>query len=132
MPDARLDLGPRVRKDPFEDLPAEIIYDICRHLPSDSISPFIRSSWIVLCIANDRPNFWRHCVRDSMPWFTELEDLISMGALRNESLWKGIFLWAEKRLRVRNNMPMPFAKVTNRRRIWGVCEQLARRYHWVW
>ncbi|KAI0385429.1 hypothetical protein F5Y04DRAFT_245819 [Hypomontagnella monticulosa] len=101
LPESGLDLSSKVIYDPLRVLPAEVIYDICSLLPFESISPFIRASWHVLCIANDRPGFWKDCIRCKFPWFLEMDELLRQGALKNEQLWKGIFFWAGTMVRAR-------------------------------
>ncbi|KAI1659302.1 hypothetical protein F4813DRAFT_354521 [Daldinia decipiens] len=64
-----------------------------------------------------------------MPWFIEIEELIKLGTLRRESLFRGIFFWALDAIQDYTGLTGPLVHVANRRRIWEACEDIALTYY---
>ncbi|KAF2136701.1 uncharacterized protein K452DRAFT_312984 [Aplosporella prunicola CBS 121167] len=122
---APLDLGGSVMRDPFMELPYDILYEITRHLPSHSVIALSSASWPAFCAFRENDGFWKRALVSSMPWFWELHDWVRESAATD---FRGLFLWLEKVTTPKIDMQGPFLGVANRRRIWGVCERLAARY----
>lgn len=127
--DMSLNLESRISSDPFSKLPYDILYKVCASLPFGSISDLSIASWLVNVTLRSTDGLWKHLLRNSMPWFFELHDLLDDEKLMENRDFRKLFLWIEKMTRPRLWMDGPFMGVANRRRIWGVCEQLAERYH---
>ncbi|KAI1460949.1 hypothetical protein F4805DRAFT_350756 [Annulohypoxylon moriforme] len=63
-----------------------------------------------------------------MPWFPEVQELMRLGALRREEHYKGIYLWAERKIWPRKSLKSPMMNLANRRRIWTISEAIADTY----
>lgn len=59
------------------------------------------------------------------PWFWEVSSLIAEQGLIDH---KGLFVWLDAMTTPRVRVRDPWLGVANRRRIWGVCGQLADEY----
>ncbi|OTA52528.1 hypothetical protein K449DRAFT_440706 [Hypoxylon sp. EC38] len=128
MPTSNLDLGPKVKNDPFMKLPGHIIFEICHLLFDDNVPDLAKASWVVHALTRNDGNFWKLSLQHNLCWFFEIQDLIRLGALRRPEMFKGIYLWATKKIWVRLDLEGPLMYVANRRRIWLVCEELANAY----
>lgn len=123
------DLESLVRVDPFMRLPYDIIYKISGFISDEEVVNLARASWPVHSLLRDNSQFWRHRLRASLPWFSELWELLE----QDQTLWQSnnaqlIFQWAERMTRPRKWLTGPLMGVANRRRIWSVCEQLGEIY----
>ncbi|KAB8233277.1 hypothetical protein ETB97_007484 [Aspergillus alliaceus] len=111
--------------DPFGHLPMEIAQYICMFLPGDSVNALAQASPSVQVIAKDN-SFWKRFMRWDMPWFWELQTLQK----QNDVDYRELYMWLNKMTTPRYGMDdLKLMGVANRRRIWGVCEQLASRYN---
>ncbi|KAI0843527.1 hypothetical protein F5Y06DRAFT_291443 [Hypoxylon sp. FL0890] len=128
MPTSDVDLSSKVKKDPFAKLPLGIISNICRLVYDENIPELARASWAVHSLTRDNSSFWREGLKHNLAWFFEVEQLIRLGALRRPEKFKAIYLWAIKKIWIRNGLTGPLMHVANRRRIWLVCEQLTDCY----
>ena len=63
-----------------------------------------------------------------VPFFWEMLPLIDQSDLLPDFDYKTLFLWLDKVTTPEYGIAGPFMHVANRRRIWGVCEQLAPAY----
>ncbi len=72
--------------------------------------------------------FWTRRFRQTMPWFSEALDVLDGAADLRRTDLKRFYLWARSVSRPRRFVRGPFMAVANRRRIWGVCEQINARY----
>ncbi|KAK0645212.1 hypothetical protein DIS24_g8091 [Lasiodiplodia hormozganensis] len=125
-----LDLEARVRHDPFANIPYDILYNITALLPSDSVLNLNKASWFVhTCLLNNNA-FWKQRLREHTPWFHKLRSLIDDATTPPEGCdYRALFLWLYAQTRPRLWMSGPFMALANRRRLWGVCEQIADHYH---
>ena len=79
-----------------------------------------------VCTITREPQYWAGMIQYHLaPWFWELGDLV---AEQNFVDYKGLFLWLEAVTRPRKGVSGPWMGLANRRRIWGVCGQLADAY----
>jgi len=130
LPAVNCDLGPKVRNDPFQKLPREILHMIISFVrDNDSVLRLCRASWLVHCALRVDEPFWRGRIRTTLPCFFELHRLIAddRELLRGKSL-KGLLLAVDSLTWPRKHMRGPFMGLANRRRIWSVCEQIAHLY----
>ncbi|SPQ26221.1 9561db44-f022-46d9-829f-60848b735ce3 [Thermothielavioides terrestris] len=119
---------PQVR-DPFSRLPVEILQYIFRFLPGHDLLAVLKASWIAF-LATRSNQFWKRFLKQDMPWLTELwpllEDYTQGGD--HELNYRAQYLWLDHATLPRYGLDGPFLALANRRRIWGVCEQLALPY----
>ncbi|KAK0669952.1 hypothetical protein QBC41DRAFT_318835 [Cercophora samala] len=122
------DLTPKVKSDGFSKLPYDLIYLITGHLADRDLFSLCSASYIVHQDLAQNEKFWRlRLTKVSMPWFEEvLED--SKDLLQGKD-WKVLMCTLQKLLCSRKYARQgPLMGVYNRRRIWGVCQRIAREY----
>ncbi|KAF7592526.1 hypothetical protein BBP40_012750 [Aspergillus hancockii] len=123
-PSAEIELQDRRPTDPFGQLPLEIAQQICMFLPGDSLKNLAQASLSVQIITQDNL-FWKRFMQWDMPWFWEFKALQSQKDLN----FKSLYLWLNKMTTAKYGMDdLTLMGVANRRRIWGICEQLGGRY----
>ncbi|KAI0142305.1 hypothetical protein F4776DRAFT_501242 [Hypoxylon sp. NC0597] len=128
MPDSNVDLSPKVKNDPFAKLPREVIFKICHLLFDENVPELAKASWVVHALTRNDGGFWKLSLQYNLGWFFEAQELIRLGALRRPEMFKGIYLWATKKIWVHLWLDGPLMHVANRRRIWVTCEELANAY----
>ena len=124
------DLRPKVNNDPFRKLPYDIVHAILGFVwDNDSILSLCQASWLVCCTLRDDESFWRGRIRRSLACLFELDHLIANDheLLRGKS-FKGLLLALDSLTRPKRHIRGPFMGLANRRRVWGVCEQIADLY----
>lgn len=124
----RLDLGSKVKNDPFNKLPYDILYTIFSYLPGKSLVAFLTSSWPVYCATHNNAAFWRHRIHSDMPWFWELQELTTMQLDIQALDYKLIHRCLDLETAPKFGMERRFLGIANRRRIWESCEQIADMY----
>ncbi|KAL4803115.1 hypothetical protein BDV18DRAFT_153807 [Aspergillus unguis] len=110
----------QLSNDPMARLPAELLLEILIALPMTSANCLRAASPAVarLQLSN---GFWKQKLRYGMPWLFDFPDN------EDEELdWAKCY--ADLRARSKNGNPEQILALVNRRRIWGVCEQLAPSY----
>ena len=121
----------RTRRDVFSALSYDIVYCITNFLPRSSVRALCCASWSVHTLLRDADEFWRRRIVRELPWFYELVDAITLheegGGPRLKL--KKLLAWADEVTRPRLYMSGPLMVVANRRRIWGICKQIADIYH---
>jgi hypothetical protein len=122
----RLGLDQRMIYDPFRDLPYEILHRIFSFLPGDSILELIVASWPVHSVTRSNL-FWKKLILSDMPWLWEFERAV-IADLAGQVDFKNLYLDLNRKTKAKLNMRGPFLGLANRRRIWGVCEQLVGLY----
>jgi len=130
LPDKHGEAGAadRVTCDVFRNLPYDVICAIAELLPASSLMALSQASRTLdSVLAGDAP-LWRHCLSRELPWFYELIHLVHEPGLGPRLNFKLVIDWAQKVTKPQLDMRGPFLAVANRRRIWGMCEQLARLY----
>ncbi|KAH6681911.1 hypothetical protein B0J14DRAFT_577467 [Halenospora varia] len=128
LPSSSQELGSCVKNDPFSKLPYELVYKIACLLPPDSLATLSRASWTVNVSLRKDSRFWKECFRRLMPWFFEIQELMKRPEKVEGKDLKGMLLWADKISTPRLGLTGPLMGLANCRRIWGVCEQLAKIY----
>lgn len=136
------DLHPRVKSDPFRQLPSEIIHQLCKNLPKESMSNLMQASWTVSETVRRSISFWKSRIKIDMPWAFEIHSFLDSVADENQPSvypklqdWQ---YWHYKELYTSLDKtidPKPFfrgslivLKLANRRRIWYVCTQIKAVY----
>lgn len=131
-PPTGLDLGHKVKHDPFQTLPYDVILRVGEKIDNvDALLSWIRASWFAHAqLRNAASSFWKQAVISQMSWFYELLPCIRHEELRKGSAMRSLYLWAacgsEPRLWMKRGY---FLRLANRRRIWTTpCAVLAARY----
>ncbi|KAE8353178.1 hypothetical protein BDV28DRAFT_112610 [Aspergillus coremiiformis] len=118
---------PRVLRDPFSMIPVEIMHSICSYLPGESLKALLRASFEV-SVATHHNSFWKLFLKWDMPWFWEVHRLVASHKLPPYLNYKGFYLWLDEITAPRYGKADRFLGVANRRRIWGISEQLIGKY----
>jgi hypothetical protein len=63
-----------------------------------------------------------------LPWLWELDELMASTTLPPNFDYKGLFLWLDSSTMPEIGIYGPLMGIANRRRIWGVCQQLLPLY----
>lgn len=122
-----LNLEHRVRNDPLNRLPHDILYMVFPYLSGKSIFSLMQASWHVFS-ATQNNGFWKRMIRhDFLPWFWELDGLDESENLK-EVDYKQLYLWLDSLTKPTFGMEGPFMRIANRRRIWSVCEEFGEHY----
>lgn len=123
-------LGSRVRNDPFDSVPYDIIFGISTFISDGELVNLARASWPIHALLRNNNNFWWQRMRtSSFPWFFELQELLEKEQTFLETNdAQRIFQWTEKMTRPKKWLTGPLMCVANRRRVWSVCEQIGGRY----
>jgi len=127
IPKANLSIRQKVAKDPLGALPYDILHLICSHLPRESLVSLITASWPVFVATRHNNGFWKQRIRQEMPWFWELQELIAKCDYRDVD-FKDLYLWLDKATIPRSGIAGMLLAIANRRRIWGVCEKIGDKY----
>jgi hypothetical protein len=117
--------------DPFSGLPYDITYFILLLLPSSSVLAMRKASYhIYASFPTSQQSFWCIAIYSSMPWLWEIHDWLKPNGQLDERQvdYMGLFLWLDKISTPQEHVDKPFTGLANRRRIWGVCSQLADHY----
>lgn len=122
------DITTKVTSDPFEKLHYDLIYRICITMPSRSVFDLSMASKQVFTLLNMNTDFWKKYIKYKMPWFFELQNLLDDTEITEEKDLMGLFRWANRVTEPKEFMEAAFMPIANRRRIWGVCEQIADTY----
>jgi hypothetical protein len=126
-PAQSLNISNKVQLDPLEVLPYDILHFIFSELSMKDTLSLVNASWHVFK-ATREPAFWRHMIRiHIVPFFYELENFLKI-PFPGTFAWKDAFHWLDSITRATYGMDGPLMGIANRRRIWGVCQQLAPLY----
>ncbi|KAF4460227.1 F-box domain [Fusarium albosuccineum] len=127
LPHDKSNLTSQVKRDPFTKLPYDLLDRTLSQLPASDLVSLTNASWTVHSALQDE-GFWRRRIKHDMVWFSELHPLLDESDFLRGRSRKKIYLWLDKMTYPRVHMSGPFMSIANRRRVWGVCEQLAERY----
>ncbi|GFF42807.1 hypothetical protein IFM61606_04596 [Aspergillus udagawae] len=126
---SQFDLKGRSPASPFGKLPLELVYQICSYLPGDSLKALTQASLSIQVVTQDNW-FWKRFIQWDMPWFWEFYTSQNPRDLPADVNYKRLYLWLDKMTAARYGMDdLALIGVANRRRIWGVCEELVSQYH---
>ena len=123
-------LDARVRSDALRTLPPELLIKIFDYLPVESLSTLATASWHVHAFLRSNARFWKAYAGRKFPWFTEFLELFDQedaSVLAGKALTK-VCLWADTISVSKEGLKGRRMWIANRRRIWGVCEQIAPHY----
>ncbi|KAL2808341.1 hypothetical protein BJX63DRAFT_409706 [Aspergillus granulosus] len=127
-----INLGTRQPKNPFGALPTEIIHQICSLLPGDSLKSLTQASLFTNLITRD-DYLWKRFIVSDMPWLEESESdvlrKVDVSGSESPLNYQLVYRWLNEATKPKFGMDDPvFMAIANRRRIWGVCEELSRAY----
>ncbi|KAI8932283.1 hypothetical protein NX059_010480 [Plenodomus lindquistii] len=123
-----LDLKHKIRRDPFENLPYDILLETFKHLTIQEILTLMKASWLVKFNTDDA-GFWQLLIRDRiLPWFWELRIPLINATFPDGFDHKGLFLWLDAITEPRFAMKGPYMGIANRRRIWYAVQDLVPLY----
>ncbi|KAJ5998541.1 hypothetical protein N7451_006351 [Penicillium sp. IBT 35674x] len=114
-------------KDVFNRLPLELRYDVFKLLPAGSILALKAASWVMHTTTLPR-EFWRHRLRSEMPWLWEIHDIDVFESQELENKASKLLLDIPVKSQYTSKNDDYILGLANRRRIWGVCEQIRSRY----
>ncbi|KAL1629911.1 hypothetical protein SLS56_005181 [Neofusicoccum ribis] len=92
-----------------------------------SITALLKASLATYQATADSALLWKQVIKWKMPWFQEAQDLTD-GELLQQKDTMDLLLWLDDMTTGKLFMEGPFMSIANRRRIWGVCEQLKHEY----
>jgi len=118
----------RVREDVFRLLPYDIVHRISTLLPTESILKLTSASWHVYLLVSANNDIWRRRIADDLAWFYELPPLLDDPTLSKDLNLRKVLAWAEQVSNPRRYMKGRYLAIGNRRRVWGVCQQLKDFY----
>ena len=124
-----INFADKVKTDPFQDLPEDLICAIMSHLPTESIFALRKASLHAL-LSTRRDGFWRWFLYDRMPWFWEIQKLGAIESLVKD--WRAFYRWLDRETQPRKGMTSPLLPIANRRRIWNtITGRMASEYYTV-
>ncbi|KAL2852106.1 hypothetical protein BJY01DRAFT_100746 [Aspergillus pseudoustus] len=134
-PPAEINLGTRQPKNPFSTLPTELVHQICSLLPGESLKSLTQASLFINLITRD-DYFWKRVIATDMPWLEApeseaLRKVVDLDSSSRETPlnYQLVYQWLDEVSKPKFGMDDPvLMAVANRRRIWGVCEEVARAY----
>ncbi|KAJ6454585.1 hypothetical protein C8R45DRAFT_1222734 [Mycena sanguinolenta] len=124
-------INSQIRNDPLAALPYDVAHAILLLLPGHTVLTLCTASYpLHAFFGPSNRSFWRVALCMCMPWFWELHELMRDDSLLDPQTvdYKGLFLWADKETTPREGLRGPFMGIANRRRIWGVCDQIEADY----
>ncbi|KAL4804972.1 hypothetical protein BDV18DRAFT_23555 [Aspergillus unguis] len=122
------DLGTRNPVNPFKELPAELVYQICSGLPGESLKSLTNASLFIHLLTRD-DHFWRRFIESDMPWLWEAkvlrEERETTGELNHERVYAWLDTVTKPGYGLDDSQTMG---VANRRRIWNACQGVVTAY----
>ncbi|RYP27710.1 hypothetical protein DL767_007547 [Monosporascus sp. MG133] len=123
-----LDLSTRVRFDPFRGLPYDLMHEIFSLLSAEDLVRLATASWPIHSALRSNSGFWTLYAKQTLPWFPEFHELLGDSTLLDGKSLTKLFCWADKATMRKEGMTGPLMSIANRRRIWGICEQISPAY----
>ncbi|KAL3463598.1 hypothetical protein BJX64DRAFT_257009 [Aspergillus heterothallicus] len=119
----------RINHDPFTNLPIELRLMVLSSLPAASILA-LRAASPSFQEISIPATLWRDALENSLPWLWEFQEYESpFQTPRKEKWFYNKLLEAEAKSTYREGEPGTYiGGLVNRRRIWGVCEQIKEYY----
>lgn len=114
-------------EDVFNRLPPELRHEVFKLLPAGSILALKAASWVMHTTTLPR-EFWKHRLRSEMPWLWEIHDLDVFESQELEAKASKLLLDISVKSQYTSKNDDYILGLANRRRIWGVCEQIQCRY----
>ncbi|KAJ5210857.1 hypothetical protein N7491_010669 [Penicillium cf. griseofulvum] len=114
-------------QDIFNRLPAELRHWVFDYLPAGSIIA-LKAASFAMHTTTLPGEFWKHRLRSQIPWLWEIHDIDVFQSQDVEDKASKLLLDIEKKSQYTSENDDYIFGLANRRRIWGVCEQIRTRY----
>ncbi|KAH8626661.1 hypothetical protein IG631_18679 [Alternaria alternata] len=122
-----LDLSNKVRSDPTQILPYDILLEIIGYMDTKDMLSFMKASYHVNSYTREAA-FWQHMIHVRiLPWFNELGHFVE-NTSTDATDYKSLFLWSDALTHPDIGNQGPLMHIANRRRIWECCQPLASLY----
>ncbi|KAF9884415.1 hypothetical protein FE257_001815 [Aspergillus nanangensis] len=114
-------------KDLFDKLPAELRQEIFHLLPLGSILALRAASWTMHTTPLSS-SFWTQRLENEIPWLWEINTIDLLHSQEVENKAANLLLDIQAKSQFTPDNDDYIFGLANRRRIWGVCEQIRDRY----
>lgn len=114
-------------KDVFNRLPTELRHEIFKLLSAGSLLALKAASWVMHTTTLPRES-WKHKLRSEMPWLWEIHDFDVFESQELEGKASKLLLDIPVKSQYTSENDDYILGLANRRRIWGVCEQIQSCY----
>lgn len=114
-------------EDIFNRLPIELRQEVFKLLPASSILA-LKAASLAMHTTTLPSGFWKHRLRSEMPWLWEIHDIDVFQSQELEAKASRLLLGIQTKSRYTLKNEDYILGLANRRRIWGVCEQIHERY----
>jgi len=114
------------RYDIFDKLPFELCQNIFNLLPIASVLAIKAASYSMHACPYES---WKQKLETDMPWLWEVHDIDPFKSQAMEARLSKMFEEIEKKSRYNKETVDYIPGLVNRRRIWGVCEEIRSLYH---
>lgn len=114
-------------EDVFNRLPLELRHEVFKLLPADAILALKAATWVMHTTALSR-ECWKQILRSEMPWFWEIREFDFSESQDLEAKASKLLLDLMAKSQYTSKHDDYILGLANRRRIWGVCEQIRSLY----
>ena len=113
--------------DIFNMLPIELRHEVFKHLPAGSILA-VKAASMAMHTTTLPHGLWKHRLRSEMPWLWEIHDIDLFQSQESEDSASKLLMDIQTKSQYTSENDDYILGLANRRRIWGVCEQIRSRY----
>ncbi|OQD69630.1 hypothetical protein PENPOL_c002G05264 [Penicillium polonicum] len=113
--------------DIFNNLPVELRHEIFKLLPAGSILA-LKAASLAMHSAILPSDLWKRMLKSEIPWLWEVHDIDVFQSREVEDNTSKLLLDIQKKSQYTSENDDYNFGLANRRRIWGVCEQIRTRY----
>ncbi|KGO48580.1 hypothetical protein PEX1_060380 [Penicillium expansum] len=114
-------------EDIFSKLPVELRHEIFELLPAGSILA-LKAASSTMHTTTLRAEIWKQRLRREVPWLWEIHDVDVFQSQYFEGKTSKLLLDIDKKSKYTSENDDYIFGLANRRRIWGVCEQIRTQY----
>lgn len=114
-------------EDIFNKLSPELRHEVFKLLPAGSILALKAASLAMHTTTLSR-ELWKHRLRSEIPWLWEIHDIDVFQSQELEDKTSKLLLDIQEKSQYTSKNDGYIFGLANRRRIWGVCEQIQSRY----
>lgn len=114
-------------EDIFSKLPVELRHEIFELLPAGSILA-LKAASSTMHTTTLRAELWKQRLRREVPWLWEIHDVDVFQSQYFEGKTSKLLLDIDKKSKYTSENDDYIFGLANRRRIWGVCEQIRTQY----
>lgn len=114
-------------EDIFNTLPLELRHEIFKLLPAGSILALKAASLVMHSTALPC-DLWKRTLMSEIPWLWEVHDIDAFQSQGVEDSTSKLLLDIQKKSRYTSENDDYIFGLANRRRIWGICEQIRSHY----